>query len=73
MRTALAVLLAALPTCSALAAEAEVAVGAKVGNLRFKDIRFVSRSLDDFRDRKALRATFLLMWNSQVANLARGW
>src|SRR5437879_9781485 len=36
-----------------VSAPAEPAIGAKVDDLRFKDIRFVSRSLADFGDKKA--------------------
>lgn len=33
--------------------EAEVKVGSAIGKLTFKDIRYLPRSLDDFKDRKA--------------------
>jgi peroxiredoxin len=39
-------------------AEKVVKIGDPVGNLTFKDIRYLSRSLNDFRDRKAFVLVF---------------
>lgn len=36
-----------------------VAIGAKVGNLSFKDTRYLVRSLDDFKERKAFVLVFV--------------
>jgi thiol-disulfide isomerase/thioredoxin/mono/diheme cytochrome c family protein len=53
---ALAILLAAgLP---ASAADKDVPLGSRVAGLRFKDIRYVNRSLDDFGERKAVVLVF---------------
>src|SRR5262249_59636334 len=41
------------------AAEPEVKVGAKIDDLRFKDIRFLARSLGDFGDKKAYVLVFV--------------
>jgi hypothetical protein len=49
-------LFAAVPALHA--ADAEVAIGAKIDNLNFKDIRYLSRSLDDFPKKKALVLVF---------------
>lgn len=57
MRTA-SVLALAFAT-AAVAADAKPAVGTKVGNLPFTDIRYASRSLDDFRDAKAVALVFV--------------
>ncbi len=57
MRTA-SVLALALAT-AAFAADAKPAVGTKVGNLAFTDIRYTTRSLDDFRDAKAIALVFV--------------
>src|SRR5438067_2203631 len=42
-----------------IAVAAEPAIGAKIDDLRFKDIRFVSRSLADFGDKKAYVFVFV--------------
>jgi hypothetical protein len=44
---------------AASAAEPEVKVGAKIDDLRFKDIRFLARSLGDFGDKKAYVLVFV--------------
>ena len=63
-----AVLLAAcLLTSGAAAAEKEVKLGGTVANLSFKDIRYLTRSLDDFSDRKA----FVLVFTSTTCPLVR--
>jgi peroxiredoxin len=41
------------------AAEPEVKIGAKIDDLRFKDIRFLARSLGDFGDKKAYVLVFV--------------
>jgi mono/diheme cytochrome c family protein len=41
------------------AEEKPVAIGAKVGNLAFKDTHFLNRSLDDFKNRRAFVLVFV--------------
>src|SRR4051812_5264577 len=48
----------ALALLTSAAPAAEVAVGTTVGNLAFKDIRYLPRSLDDFPDSKAVVLVF---------------
>src|SRR4051794_4973882 len=48
-------LLAAL----ALPGDPTVPIGTLVGNVTFKDIRYLPRSLDDFKDKKAFVLVFL--------------
>ncbi len=47
--------LLATPTCGA---EAEVKIGTKIDKLTFKDIRYLTRSLDDFPDARAFVLVF---------------
>jgi mono/diheme cytochrome c family protein/thiol-disulfide isomerase/thioredoxin len=66
-RFRLVLLLAATTAAPALrAADADVPIGAKVGDLSFKDIRYLSHSLDDFPNRKA----FVLVFTSSSCPLA---
>src|SRR5262245_56486605 len=58
MRTA-SVLALALAAAAAAADDQKPAVGSKVGNLPFTDIRYAARSLDDFRDAKAVALVFV--------------
>ena len=51
--------LAFLVPLSALAAEPVVPIGAKVGDLSFKDIRYLSRSFADFPKAKAFALVFV--------------
>ena len=44
---------------AAFAADREVKIGAKVEDLRFKDIRYLARSLDDFGEKKAFVLVFI--------------
>jgi hypothetical protein len=55
-----AILIAALfgPTCAS-AAEPDVKIGATIGDLRFKDIRYLARSLRDFGEKKAYVLVFV--------------
>jgi len=48
----------ALLCAGATGAEPDVKVGSKVGNLTFKDTRYLPRSLDDFKERKAFVLVF---------------
>jgi peroxiredoxin/mono/diheme cytochrome c family protein len=56
-RLRLAIVLAVL-AAPAGAAEPAVAIGARVPNLTFKDIRYLTRSLDDFKSAKAFVLVF---------------
>src|SRR5438874_2268285 len=55
-RLSFMVLLAAANTLSA--ADKSPAIGDRVGDLRFKDIRYLNRSLDDFRQPRAFVLVF---------------
>ena len=48
-----------LATGTMLASEPEVKVGTRIDDLRFKDIRYLSRSLADFRHKKAFVLVFV--------------
>jgi hypothetical protein len=54
----LAVLPVLLVAAPAVASEPDIPIGAKVANLTFKDIRYLSRSLDDFPKAKAFVLVF---------------
>jgi thiol-disulfide isomerase/thioredoxin/mono/diheme cytochrome c family protein len=53
------VLLAHLACLAAPAAAAEVRIGTPIEDLRFKDIRYVARSLSDFGEKKAVVLVFV--------------
>src|SRR5262252_893624 len=57
----------ALSLLTGAAPGAEVNVGTAVGNLSFKDIRYLPRSLDDFPDAKA----FVLVFTNTTCPLAQ--
>ena len=59
MSRSLAVLSLLLCASVAPAAEPEVKIGAKIDDLHFKDIRYLSRSLSDFGDKKAFVLVFV--------------
>ena len=51
--------LATLLLAVLMPASASVPVGTKISNLTFKDIRYLPRSLDDFKDKKAFVLIFV--------------
>ena len=59
MIRALALLSLLLGAGVAAAAEPEVKIGDKIDDLHFKDIRYLSRSLSDFGDKKAFVLVFV--------------
>lgn len=59
MRCLLVACFSVVCTSAAIADDKAVAIGAKVGNLTFKDTRFLVRSLDDFKERKAFVLVFV--------------
>src|ERR1700691_2887871 len=59
MSRSLAVLSLLLCASVAPAAEPEVKIGAKIDDLHFKDIRYLSRSLSDFGEKKAFVLVFV--------------
>lgn len=55
----LSALILTLVSLPILAAEPAVPIGAKIENLRFKDIRYLARSLSDFGEKKAYVLVFV--------------
>src|ERR1051326_4946511 len=59
LNRAVAIVALLLIASAAPTAEPEVKIGAVIGDLRFKDIRYVARSLRDFGDKKAYVFVFV--------------